>query len=87
MYIILVYDIEESRVNTINKFLKRYLFWIQNSVFEGEITDGQYEILINKIKEMIDESKDSIIIFKIRSEKIISKEIIGLEKSPTDNII
>ncbi|MGC8585818.1 MAG: CRISPR-associated endonuclease Cas2 [Thermoplasmata archaeon] len=87
MYVILVYDIKESRVNTINKFLKRYLFWIQNSVFEGEITDGQYEILINKIKEMIDENEDSVIIYKIRSEKIISKEIIGLEKSPTDNII
>jgi CRISPR-associated protein Cas2 len=87
MYVILVYDIEESRVNKINKYLKRYLFWIQNSVFEGEITDAQYEILINKIKDMIDDSEDSVIIYKIRSEKIISKEIIGVEKSPTDNII
>ena len=41
MYIILVYDIGEKRVAKMLKLCRRYLNWIQNSVFEGEITDLQ----------------------------------------------
>ena len=87
MYVILVYDIDESRVNRVNKFLKRYLHWIQNSVFEGEISESQYVIMIDELKDMIQEDVDSIVIYKCRSGKHIKKEIIGIEKSTTDMII
>lgn len=39
-FVIITYDIEETRVNKIRKILKKYLYWSQNSVFEGEITEG-----------------------------------------------
>ena len=43
MYIILVYDIAsvnrgDKRVGKMLKHCRKYLNWIQNSVFEGEIT-------------------------------------------------
>ena len=39
MYVILVYDMEEKRVGKMLKLCRKYLNWIQNSVFEGEITE------------------------------------------------
>ena len=39
MFIILVYDIDVKRVGKVLKKCREYLNWVQNSVFEGEITD------------------------------------------------
>ena len=45
MYVILVYDIGEKRVGKMLKLCRKYLNWIQNSVFEGEITEVKLEEL------------------------------------------
>ena len=45
MYIILVYDVGEKRVAKALKTCRKYLTWVQNSVFEGEITDAKYKKL------------------------------------------
>ena len=87
MYIVLVYDIDESRVNRVNKFLKRYLHWIQNSVFEGELSQSQYSIMLDELREIIDENMDSVVIYKCRSEKQISRINIGVQKNTTDMIL
>lgn len=87
MYVILVYDIEEKRVGKMLKLCRRYLNWIQNSVFEGELTDVKLKELVSEAKEIMIEEKDSIIIFKTRQEKWLDKMIIGQEKNRLDNII
>ena len=51
MYIILVYDVYEARVGKVNKYLKKYLLWRQNSVFEGEISDTLIEQMIKGLKK------------------------------------
>ncbi|MFN4337362.1 MAG: CRISPR-associated endonuclease Cas2 [Candidatus Nitrosocaldus sp.] len=38
-------DVSIERINEERKILKQYLSWIQNSVFEGEITEGKLEDL------------------------------------------
>ncbi|OED29512.1 CRISPR-associated protein Cas2 [Methanosphaera sp. WGK6] len=86
MYILIIYDINVHRVHKVYKFLKTYLTWIQNSVFEGEITKSQYKTIIQKLKELIDEDEDSIIIYNI-PEKYINREIIGIEKNPINFIL
>ena len=87
MYVILVYDIEEKRVAKMLKLCRRYLNWIQNSVFEGEITDVKLKELLHEAKEMMDREKDSIIVFKSRQEKWLDKVVIGKEKNEIDNFI
>ena len=87
MYVILVYDIEEKRVGKMLKLCRRYLNWIQNSVFEGELTDVKLKELLSEAKDLMDEAKDSIIVFKSRQEKWIDKMVIGLEKNNMDNFI
>jgi CRISPR-associated protein Cas2 len=62
MYVILVYDMGEKRVVKMLKLCRQYLNWIQNSVFEGEITNVKLQELLFKAKKIIDIEEDSIII-------------------------
>lgn len=87
MYVILVYDIGEKRVGKMLKLCRRYLNWIQNSVFEGEITEVKLEELKINASAIMKEATDSLIIFKSRQEKWLDKEIIGCERNPLENIL
>ena len=87
MYVILVYDIGEKRVGKMLKLCRRYLHWIQNSVFEGEITEVKLKELIIFAKEIMNEETDSLIIFKGREQKWMQKQIIGKEKSNIDKFL
>jgi CRISPR-associated protein Cas2 len=87
MYVILVYDIAENRVGKMLKLCRQYLNWIQNSVFEGEISEVKLKELTNLAKEIMDEKKDSIIIFSSRQEKWLDKRIVGIEKNDLTNIL
>ena len=87
MYVILVYDCGERRVSKMLKLCRKYLNWIQNSVFEGEITEVKLKELVLQAKEIMNEQEDSLIIFKSRDEKWLDKEIIGQEKNSLDNFL
>ena len=58
MYLVIVYDINVDRVNNVHKFLKSHLHWQQNSVFEGKITKSQYNEIIKKLKDLIDNDQN-----------------------------
>jgi len=87
MYVILVYDVGEKRVAKMLKLCRKYLNWIQNSVFEGEITEVKLKELKFKAKEIMLYETDSLIIFTSRNEKWLEKEIIGNERSSVDNFL
>ncbi|WP_192349025.1 CRISPR-associated endonuclease Cas2 [Algoriphagus sp. Y33] len=87
MYVVLVYDIGERRVGKMLKLCRRYLNWIQNSVFEGEITEVKLKELLANAKKFMKVEEDSIIIFKSRDERWLEKEIVGLEKNDLDTFL
>ena len=87
MYVILVYDVEENRVGKMLKLCRKYLNWIQNSVFEGEITEVKLKELLHLAKQIMDTETDSVILFKSRNEEWLQKEIVGVERSSTDNFL
>lgn len=88
MYVIAVYDVEQKRCGKMLKLCRGYLHHIQNSVFEGEITEARLEELKIRAKKIMNEDEgDSFIIFKSRNEKWLEKEIIGTEKRPADNVL
>ena len=84
---ILVYDIGEKRVGKMLKLCRQYLNWIQNSVFEGELTEVKLKELLHKARLIMDMDYDSIILFKSRNEKWLEKEIVGQEKNELDTFI
>lgn len=87
MYIILVYDVGTKRCGKMLKLCRKYLNWIQNSVFEGEISNSQLMELKYSAQNIMEEKTDSLIIFKTRQEKWLDKEIVGKEKQNLDNFL
>jgi CRISPR-associated protein Cas2 len=87
MYILIVYDVEVKRVTKVHKFLKRFLHWVQNSVFEGELTPAKIEELKSGLSKIIHTGSDSILMFVARDRRWLEKEIIGKERSETGNVL
>lgn len=84
MYVIAVYDCGEKRVGKMLKLFRRYLNWIQNSVFEGEITDVKLSELKMRAKKIMDKDTDSLIFFSNDVTKWMHKEIVGKERVSSD---
>lgn len=88
MYVILMYDMGEKRVGKMLKLCRQYLNWIQNSVFEGEISEVKLKELISRAEFIMkDEEHDSLILFKSREQKWLEKEVIGHEKNDLDQFL
>jgi CRISPR-associated protein Cas2 len=87
MYILLVYDIGEKRVGKTLKVCRRYLNWVHNSVFEGELSPAKLKALKLALKQVIHPKEDSVLIYKAREQSYLTKEVMGLEKSSTDQFL
>lgn len=87
MYYILVYDVGEKRVGKMLKLCRKYLNWIQNSVFEGEQTEVKMKEFVTRARKIMDEEVDSLIIFGSRDEKWLDKQIVGRERTTLDQIL
>ena len=85
MYIILVYDIKMDEKGAriqrnVFKICKKYLSHIQNSVFEGEITEAKFMKMELEIKRFIRKDEDSLIVFKSRNERWLQKVFLGKDE-------
>ena len=87
MYVIMVYDVEEKRVNKVLKTGRKFLNWVQNSVLEGEITIAKFERLKAQLEEIINKERDSVIFYILRDTKYTRREILGLRKGGEELII
>ena len=84
MYVIVVYDVDKRRVAKVHDFLARYLFWRQNSVFEGEIGHKQLEEIKESLSKLIT-NNDSVLIYELSGK--FKVHVIGSEKEPKGLII
>jgi len=81
MFLILYYDINEKRCAKALKICRKYLSWVQNSVFEGEISKAKFEFLKSELKPLIKEKDgDSVVIYKFRSMNYSERVVIGKDK-------
>jgi CRISPR-associated protein Cas2 len=87
LYAIIVYDVGVERVNKVRIYLKQYLNWVQNSVFEGELTESEYMKITNGLRELIDESLDHVICYKSKDRKYLDVDEIGTKKAEISTII
>jgi len=91
--IILVYDIADTAnggarvLNKIFKLCNEYLFRVQNSVFEGELTESEYKKLKVRVEEIIRKDLDSVIVYKINNEKWLKCEQVGKKENYSSNIL
>lgn len=87
MFVILVYDMNVKRVAKALKICRKYLYWVQNSVFEGEISESNLEKLRIELKKLIKAKEDSVIIYTFRTTKYSNVEILGVKKGGQEFIL
>lgn len=82
MYVIVVYDMQAERTRLMLNFLRQYLTHVQNSVFEGRVTEGDLETIRNRTQAML-EPDESTIIYRMSSEKYVDRTVVG--DDPTED--
>jgi CRISPR-associated protein Cas2 len=87
MFVILVYDTLAERNPGVLKTCRRYLHWVQRSVFEGQLTAAQYRVLTSEIRTQIDTSYDSVRIYTVRTPDFIETHTIGAELADTGPVL
>jgi CRISPR-associated protein Cas2 len=76
VYVVIVYDVEADRTRLFLKLLRQYLTHVQNSVFEGEVTEGDLEDIKQRLESML-EAGESTIVYRMSSEKYVSRTVYG----------
>jgi len=87
VFIILVYDVNVKRVAKVLKICRKYLYWVQNSVLEGDISEAALKRLKAELARTINKDEDSVIIYNFRTTKYATREIMGLKKGGEEQII
>ena len=87
MFVIMIYDVGERRVAKMLKTGRKYLNWVQNSVLEGELSEGLLAKLKAEVKQKIDYESDSVIFYTWRSERYTAREVIGIERNEISIIV
>ena len=87
MYILVTYDVDttdksgQRRLRRVAKACQDYGQRVQNSVFECELTEVQLCVLKERIKEIIDQSLDSIRFYHLNRSENRRVEVMGIETS------
>jgi len=81
-YVIIVYDVKAERTPKFLKYLRRYLTHVQNSVFEGQITDGTLTEVKTKLESML-EVGESVMVYEMSSESYVDRSVFG--EDPMDD--
>jgi len=87
LFVVVVYDINVERVTKVCAYLRKFLFRVQNSVFEGEITKGQFTRMKSGLKKIIVDQEDTIRIYILPHDKVVRIETMGKEISEFCQII
>lgn len=87
MYVVIIYDVEQARVGKVCQYLRRFLHWVQNSAFEGELTEVQLERIKLGLGKIIDPSCDSVYIYRLPHKKYLRREVMGQVKAPTEQFL
>jgi CRISPR-associated endoribonuclease Cas2 len=87
MYVVIVYDVNVEYVNKVRIFLKQYLNWVQNSVFEGELTEAEHIKIMKHLDSIIKKSNGHVLCYKSRDRKYLEIDEIGIPKAEISNIL
>lgn len=88
MFVILYYDVGEKRCSRMLKTCRKHMEWVQNSVFEGEVSEANFEKMISELKKIMKEDEgDSLVLYKFRQMKYYERKVYGADKKGDLNFI
>ncbi|WP_457651303.1 CRISPR-associated endonuclease Cas2 [Rhodocaloribacter sp.] len=86
-YFLAVYDVRARRVARVMHLMRRYLHHVQNSVFEGPLTEGQKDALIEQARKLLHPDEDALILYEIRHRGLLTRHVLGAEARPFSRIL
>lgn len=86
MRVILVYDTAVKHNPKALRTCRRYLHWVQRSVFEGQLTPAQLRQLHADLNTVLD-GLDSVIVYMIDGPATLTREVWGCEHGNSDSIL
>jgi CRISPR-associated protein Cas2 len=87
VYVIAVYDVSERRVAKCLKTFRRYLVWVQNSVFEGELSEAQIKKLQADLGRVLNWDEDSVLFYIATTRHYTERRALGRKKGDPSEII
>jgi len=87
MLVIMAYDVGKDRLAKMLKKCRSYLHWVQNSVFEGDLSEAGLSRLKHDIESIIDPRGDSVVLYTFRTARYSSREILGIEKGGPTTVL
>ena len=81
MYVIVVYDMEADRTQKMLRLCRRYLTHVQNSVLEGEISEGDLATLKGEIDGLL-KPGESVVLYELSSDTLLDRTVHG--EDPVD---
>ncbi|XGI83423.1 CRISPR-associated endonuclease Cas2 [Halorutilales archaeon Cl-col2-1] len=76
MNVIIVYDVKASRTQKLCDYLRKWLTWRQNSVFDGELTQSEYKEIKSGLDGLV-QGDDQVIVYKVSNPDWVETETIG----------
>ena len=79
-FLVAVYDVNQKRLGKMLKLFRRYLTWVQNSVFEGDLTDSQFRQLQQEANAILKDT-DGVVFYSLRDERYSERIALGTDKA------
>lgn len=82
MFVVVVYDVQADRTPKICNYLRRWLDWRQNSVFDGHLTQSEYERVLSWLQDFI-RSGEQVLVYTTTREDSLNIEEVGDARDET----
>ena len=85
MYIVVFYDVPAKRTRFYHKLLGRYLTWMQNSVFGGDLTEARYRKMRRDIGHVMEDDDKLAFVTTANRHNIEVEVVAGCSSSFDDS--
>lgn len=82
MFVVIVYDVQADRTQEICNYLRRWLDWRQNSVFDGRLTQSEYERVLSWLRSFV-RGGEQVLVYTTTREDSLDIEEIGEARDET----
>lgn len=79
MFVVIVYDVQADRTHQICNYLRQWLNWRQNSVFDGHLTESEYKEVLSWTRSFVN-TGEQVLVYRTTREDALNIEEIGEER-------
>lgn len=87
MLAIVVYDTAVERNAAVLRTCRKYLHWVQGSVFQGELSRAQVARLKSELHSHLVPDYDSVVLYLVPDGTNITRDVLGRDKCQGDNVL